>query len=423
VIAAAAPGPAPKEALSYFRNKGLKVSFDYRDVWREEHAHAFTVAKAMQLDVLESIRGAVDQALAEGQTLRDFRKGLTPTLQRLGWWGRQEMVDPATGEIVDARLGSPRRLKTIYTANLRTARAAGQWERAQRTKAARPYLLRTLGPSRRHRPEHAAWHGVLLPIDDPWWKVHMPPDGWGCKCRVRQVSEAEAGRLKSRGVPAPERKQEVDAATGRPTGHLEKRYVPVQTTAPKIEYREWRNKRTGRIERVPAGCDPGWDTNPGQTRWQSLEKVLAERLEAAPPAVGAAAVKDLVESEAFGVWYANPTGKFPVGSIPETDATMIGARVRTLHLSAETAEKQKKNHPEIEAGEYAQVQDAVSTGLRVQDGPSTLFYILEKPQGYVVVVKSTRTGESLFLTSFRRLSADEAKRDAEIRRLLRRAEK
>ena len=42
----------PKEALDYIKNKSLKVGFSYKDVWNEEHATAFTVAKAMQIDVL-----------------------------------------------------------------------------------------------------------------------------------------------------------------------------------------------------------------------------------------------------------------------------------------------------------------------------------------------------------------------------------
>ena len=169
----------PKEALEFFRNKGFKIGFDFRDVWREEHATAFTVAKAMSIDVLESIRGELDKALAEGRTFRRFQQDLTPTLQKLGWWGTKPLTDPKTGKTVPARLGSPRRLRTIYRTNLRTARAAGQWERAQRTKQTHPFLIYLLGPSEVHRVLHVQWHGTVLPIDDPWWKTHLPPNGWG----------------------------------------------------------------------------------------------------------------------------------------------------------------------------------------------------------------------------------------------------
>ena len=287
------PGPIPKDALQYFRAKIATPGFDWRDIWRTEHASAFTVAKATQADVLTSIREALDKALAEGRPYRQFAAELTPTLQELGWWGEQMMVDPVSGKPVAAKLGSPRRLKTIFRANLRTARAAGQWNRAERTKAALPYLLYELGPSREHREEHVAWHGTLLPIDDPWWETHMPPNGWGCKCRVRQVSRAEAERMRQEGVMAPGRAQIIDAQTGLPTGQLEKRRVPVKTQAPPIVRVPWENKRTGRVEMVPAGIDPGWDSNPGKTRLQNLEALLNEKLAALSPQAEAAARSDL----------------------------------------------------------------------------------------------------------------------------------
>ena len=88
---------------------------------------------------------------AEGQTLRQFQKSLTPALQKKGWWGVKPLRDPVTGDIVEARLGSPRRLRVIYDANMRTARAAGQWGRIQRGKRSHPYLIYELGPSREHR--------------------------------------------------------------------------------------------------------------------------------------------------------------------------------------------------------------------------------------------------------------------------------
>lgn len=297
------PGPVPKDALDYFRNKVSVPGFDYRDIWGEEHANAFTVAKAMQTDVLEALRGALDKALSEGRALRDFAKDLTPELQKLGWWGKADLVDPKTGETVNAQLGSPRRLKTIYSANMRTARAAGQWERAERTKKALPYMLYELGPSREHRVDHVGWHGTCLPIDDPWWDEHMPPNGWGCKCRVRQVSRVEYERLTKNGVQAPDRKQEINPETGLPTGRREKRTVPMKTTAPKTEYMEWANKRTGTVELVPSGIDPGWDTNPGKVRHQNLENLLAGKIDGLKTDVEREVVmRDLASSGRFERW-------------------------------------------------------------------------------------------------------------------------
>lgn len=64
----------PEDALNYIKDKNLKVGFSYKDVWNEEHATAFTVAKAMQLDVLSDIKKAVEKALEEGHSFEHFKK-------------------------------------------------------------------------------------------------------------------------------------------------------------------------------------------------------------------------------------------------------------------------------------------------------------------------------------------------------------
>ena len=84
------------------------------------HARAFTVAKAARLDILSTIRGEVDRALADGITEREFVRTLEPRLRKLGWWGRQVVVSPE-GEAEMVRLGSPRRLKTIFRVNTRAS--------------------------------------------------------------------------------------------------------------------------------------------------------------------------------------------------------------------------------------------------------------------------------------------------------------
>ena len=119
----------PEDALSFFRAKGLAAPdrrFDFRDVWRNEHASNFVVAKAMRTEVLDLIRAGLDRALAEGGTLRSFSEALEPQLKKLGWWGQGMERDPLTGEIKNVQLGSPRRLKVIFNANMRSAHAAGR---------------------------------------------------------------------------------------------------------------------------------------------------------------------------------------------------------------------------------------------------------------------------------------------------------
>ncbi|WP_143148948.1 hypothetical protein [Thermomonas hydrothermalis] len=56
-------------------------------------------------------------------------------------------------------------------------------------------------------------------------------------------------------------------------------------------------------------------------------------------------------------------------------------------------------------------------------GTQSLVYVIEEASaetgGHVLVVKATRSGDALWITSFRRLSRDAAARDAEVSRVLR----
>ena len=37
------------------------------------------------------------------------------------------------------------------------------------------------------REEHAALNGTTLPASDPFWMQYTPPNGWNCRCGVKQV--------------------------------------------------------------------------------------------------------------------------------------------------------------------------------------------------------------------------------------------
>jgi len=233
----------PKEAVDYFRKKGYQTGFSWQDVWHEEHAYAFTVAKAMRNDILQDIRGALDEAITQGVPFKEFAKRLEPTLAEKGWWGLKEMTDPKTGEKKMVQLGSSPRLRTIYNTNLRSSYAAGHWQRIQRNKKTRPYLRYIAVQDNYTRDQHRAWHDIVLPVDHPFWAQFYPPNGWGCRCVVQQLSERD---LERRGYKITDDKD-----------------LPKQK-------RTFVNNRTGEITRVPSGIYPGFDFNIGQARMKSL---------------------------------------------------------------------------------------------------------------------------------------------------------
>ncbi|WP_052507984.1 phage minor head protein [Sphingomonas hengshuiensis] len=256
-----AAGVAPEEAIAFFRAKGFRIGFSWLDVFRSEHARWFTVAKAMSRDLLEDIRAEVDKAIADGTTLADFRKALQPRLEARGWWGRKTMIDPATGQSKNVQLGSPRRLKTIFNANVRTAYAAGKWERIERTKSAFPFLEYTSVMDGRERPQHHAWDGTILPVDDPWWDTHTGPCDWECRCSVVQRTQRMLDRQGKRVTEQPIRFPEI----------------------------EWVNERTGETGMIEQGIGKGWDYNVGKEYLRGLSpRALPESFDGAEEVPAAA---------------------------------------------------------------------------------------------------------------------------------------
>lgn len=242
----------PAEAIRYLeRRAGRRVSWNWWETWQEAHAEAFTVAKMASLDLLADTRAIVDHGIAAGLTERQIAAALTPRLQRAGWWGR--VVDPVSGETV--RLGSARRLKTIIRTNTRVAFAAGR-ERQQRASAgAFPYweYVAVLDPSTRHT--HREMHGKVFRADDPAWNTIYPPNGFGCRCRVRALS---ARQVRARGREIIKKTTSESA----PFKRLDKR-TGKEVTLPgtRITWREGGRRLTFRP-------DAGWSYNPGRTQYR-----------------------------------------------------------------------------------------------------------------------------------------------------------
>lgn len=258
------PGPVPpipKEAIDYLQEKRLRPAFSYKDVWGEEHNHAFTIAKMVNLDMLSDMQDSLAAAIAEGKPFRQWRSETEEMLSRRGWWGRKTVTDPKTGEQVEAQLGSSRRLKTIWDVNLKQAYQAGVWERGQKSTS-HPYLMYRVGPSKEHRPEHLSWDGLVLLKDDEFWQSHYPPNGWGCKCYTRFVSGPQYNRYLKKGIAMPVK------------GDARPERTPIKTERPEVKPLMYKNTRTGYRYQGYEGIDPGFEHNSGMGRMAQISQTF-----------------------------------------------------------------------------------------------------------------------------------------------------
>ena len=77
-----------------------------------------------------------------------------------------------------------------------TATSAGmmadKWQGFVDDSAVIPYLEYMTAGDDRVRAEHAELNGVIRPVDDDFWNTYYPPNDWGCRCDVVQVTNPDA---------------------------------------------------------------------------------------------------------------------------------------------------------------------------------------------------------------------------------------
>jgi len=216
-------GSVPFElAISFLKQKLNLPSESWTDVWADAHNSAFMVAGAMEDDLLNDFRKAVDIAISEGKSIGWFKKEFNNIVSQHGW---------------DFNGGKDWRARIIYDTNIRQSYNAGRWQQLQEFD----YWEYQHGDSVSPRPMHLSWHGLTLHKDSPFWLTHFPSNGWGCKCKVR-------GRRKGTDQPAPD-----------------------------IEYREFVDKNSGEVHKVPKGIDPGFEYAPHSSAQQKQQKARQEK--------------------------------------------------------------------------------------------------------------------------------------------------
>jgi SPP1 gp7 family putative phage head morphogenesis protein len=169
------------EAARFFQAKLNIPTARWDDLWQGQHAKGFMVAGAIRAELLADFRAAIEKSVAGGMTLHEFREQFDTIVQKHGW---------------SYNGGRNWRSALIYDTNVTTAYQAGRWQ--QFVESGATHLMYRHADGVLHpRPLHVALHGTVRPIDDPFWKTHYPPNGWGCKCRA-VIADAE----EETGVPA-----------------------------------------------------------------------------------------------------------------------------------------------------------------------------------------------------------------------------
>lgn len=88
--------------------------------------------------------------------------------------------------------------KNYLQAEFQTARATANhvrnWDKFQADKDIFPNLrYKTVGDAR-VREQHQLLNNIVKPVDDAFWEIYYPPNGWRCRCFVEQTNDAASDK-------------------------------------------------------------------------------------------------------------------------------------------------------------------------------------------------------------------------------------
>lgn len=222
-----------KAAIAFFKKKVLLTSQEFYGLTDEARDMAFTVSRVTKMDIVKDIYDAVNDAIAKGETVSDFRKKLADTMVAKGWGGL-----------------SPWHADTVFRTNVQSAYSVGEYRQFTKHQERFPAWEYQATDDSRVRLAHLLQNGKIYPVDHPYWKTWYPPNGYNCRCDVRPVHKYE---IEGRSLKV---SNEDD------TGTTKKVLNPV----------------TGEEENVTLKPDPGFEHNPALHTWTPDLKKYPEKL-------------------------------------------------------------------------------------------------------------------------------------------------
>ena len=269
-----------KKAIEYFEKKvalGPKKHWDWTDTMRHAHDRVFVVAKATSIDLVKDIHASLLKAIKEGKTYQDFANDIIPTLKEKGWWGNIDAVNK------DQKLVKPikvdhRRLRNIFNTNVKTAYAAGRYERMMEDADIAPYWRYVAVPkgagNKNPRVEHAALHNLVFRYDDPFWQTHYAPNGWGCHCTVVRMTKRMVEKKFGKSVDDVVRESKPEDFVTK-TEEIEREHINLDGT---VTTRKVQITTTGyKIGNTVVYPSQGWDYAPGSYSFD-FNRMLEEKI-------------------------------------------------------------------------------------------------------------------------------------------------
>ncbi len=155
-----------QEAVDWFKRRGIVTAEQWAELDANYRHRAFYSSKIGTVNELRTVHDGILRGLESGASTQDVVRDL-----------RQRLTG-ADG----APTYSRSYLRFLFDENVSAAQSFGRYQRQERTRDVRPYGRYVHFDSEHPRPAHVAIDGTILPLDNPWWAINTPKNGYGCHC-------------------------------------------------------------------------------------------------------------------------------------------------------------------------------------------------------------------------------------------------
>ena len=372
-----------QEQVDFLQQKIRLPTLTYRDLNSRQHDRAFVVAGAMKADLLNDLHHAVNKAVADGQSFKQFQDGFDDILGKHGWLNDADKEYKAW------------RATVIYQTNMRTSHAAGRYKQMTDPEVLkrRPYWRYIHNTVENPRVQHQRWDGLVLPADAQFWQINFPPNGYGCKCNVAAINERQLkalGKSKADDEPSYDDKRKDFLSAPGASWHPDLNKYPEPIAKDYVA----ENMRDGVFERWINRMESQKDGMKQLGKFDQLSNVAKNKL----------------------IRQQNTGEKYPVAVMDALQKNLLGVSTNTVFLSEYDALKQtisREGNRGFTALSYQQVQKVIDGAVLIvrqmltpsgESSQRTIWvegFTDGKKSRYSAVLHQTADGKEVYLKSYR----------------------
>lgn len=294
-------------------------------------------------------------------------------------------MDESTGEIRKGLTAA--RLETIFQTNMQSAYMAGRYEEMLDQVDERPFWQYVAVLDSKTRPAHRTMHGRIFRYDDPGWRYFYPPNGYKCRCRVRNLSRRDMQRKKLIAETTEGQLRQIRVTLRDGSTTTVARYSP--SSVPGTSFQP----------------DVGFSNNPGLLGWQP-------KLEPMDVQLSRRYVDTAIQGPAFERFVqGKDSGVFPVAVLRPQDQARLAAETSVAYLSSQTVTKQLARHSEIGVDDYRRIPDIVDQGEAYQQADNRLVFLFEGDLVWRLALKATTKRTELYVLSLFRTTRSAAEKE------------